>query len=104
MNPAGSMRWCGLQFCCFTKICDIEAKHIEHYFKFRIRWREDLEDVQFFECDESERAGNKSFADSMLKEYEKERLAVLRSRQLGDDVMVEMVCSIISIYICIYYF
>ena len=34
---------------------------------------------------------HKSFSESMTKEYEKERQAVLRSRQLGEDMMVEMV-------------
>ena len=49
-----------------------------------------MEDVQFFECEEKS-ASHKSFSESMSKEYEKERQAVLRSRQLGEDMMVEMV-------------
>ena len=57
---------------------------------YRIRWRDELEDVQFFECEEKS-ATHKSFSESMSKEYEKERQAVLRSRQLGEDMMVEMV-------------
>ena len=50
-----------------------------------------MEEVQFFECEEKS-ANHKSFSESMSKEYEKERQAVLRSRQLGEDMMVEMVC------------
>jgi hypothetical protein len=57
---------------------------------YRIRWREELEEVQFFECEEKS-VSHKSFSESMSKEYEKERQAVLRSRQLGEDMMVEMV-------------
>eukprot|EP00116_Pleurobrachia_bachei_P008889 sb/3469151/ len=53
----------------------------------RIRWREELEDVQFFECEE--RGGNKNFADSILREHEKERMNVMRCK-LGEDMMVEM--------------
>ena len=30
-----------------------------------------------------------TFADSSLKEHEMEKLGLLRSRQLGDDMMVE---------------
>lgn len=63
---------------------------IEQCNAFRIRWRDELEEVQFFECEEKS-ANHKSFSESMSKEYEKERQAVLRSRQLGEDMMVEMV-------------
>ena len=49
--------------------------------------------MQFFECEEKS-ANHKSFSESLTKEYDKERAAVLRSRQLEEDMMVEMVSNV----------